>query len=231
MVLKTSLIYSVGDIHGQYQKLQNLLRRCELDHVARGVEEKALVFVGDYVDRGPNSEQVVHLLMKLQAASPSRVFCLKGNHELILVAAARGQLSRYDVTLKEWLDRGGGAATLRSYGVTHPSQLPDEHVRWMDSLPLCYDDGHRFFCHAGINPELGLAHSTQDDLLLIREPFLSCVQDHGRLIVHGHTPAQSGYPELKTNRLNLDTGAGYGGPVSAAIFSVDQRGPIDFILE
>ena len=111
MVLKASLIYSVGDIHGQHQKLQNLLQRCELDHVARGVEEKALVFVGDYVDRGPNSEQVVHLLMQLQTASPSRVFCLKGNHELILVAAARGQLSGYNVTLEEWLDRGGGAAT------------------------------------------------------------------------------------------------------------------------
>src|SRR5579884_4278268 len=213
-----SLAYGIGDIHGQHQKLRRLLQRCQRDAAWRGAEKRVLVFLGDYVDRGPASRQVVELLINLQRDNGPEVICLKGNHEQILVAAAKDALSKYNVTLNEWLERGGGAATLKSYGVAHPAELPADHLDWMESLPLSHDDGQRFFCHAGINPALGCEGSGEDDLLLIREPFLSASQDFGRLIVHGHTPTPSRNPEVRRNRVNLDTAAGYGGPITAAVF-------------
>lgn len=92
-----------------------------------------------------------------------------------------------------------------------------------------HDDGLRLFVHAGIDPERPLAEQDDDALLWIREPFLSSTRDHGRLIVHGHCPIFSGVPDLRANRLNIDTAAVYGGPLTAAIFSEDQAMPIEFI--
>jgi serine/threonine protein phosphatase 1 len=99
----------------------------------------------------------------------------------------------------------------------------------MRSLRLSYDDGRRFFVHAGIDPERPLDAQDDFDLVWIREPFLSDGRDYGRLVVHGHTPLPDGTPDLRSNRLNLDTGAGFGGPLTAAVFSDDSTPPIGFL--
>jgi serine/threonine protein phosphatase 1 len=123
----------------------------------------------------------------------------------------------------------GGDATLRSYGVARVEDLPQSDLDWLRSLPLSYDDGRRFYVHAGIDPLLPLNAQRERDLIWIREPFLSDRRDHGRLIVHGHTPVQTGEPDLRANRLNLDTGAVFGGPLTAALFTEEQTKPVGFI--
>jgi serine/threonine protein phosphatase 1 len=132
-------------------------------------------------------------------------------------------------TQADYWTRQGGAATLRSYGAERARDLPGAHLDWLRSLPLSYDDGRRFFVHAGIDPRNSLAAQREQDLLWIREPFLSDRRDHGRLVVHGHTPTAAGRPELRTNRLNLDTGAVFGGPLTAAVFGDAETTPIAFL--
>ena len=127
-----------------------------------------------------------------------------------------------------WL-RNGGAATLQSYGVNDIGDLPRAHLDWMRALRLTYDDGRRFFVHAGVNPEKPLNAQDEQDLLWIREPFLTDNRDYGRLIVHGHTPLATAMPELRSNRLNLDTAAVFGGPLTAAVFDDAQTEPITFL--
>jgi serine/threonine protein phosphatase 1 len=214
------LVYAIGDIHGSLQKLCDLIARCE--RYADG-RPAAFVFLGDYIDRGPDSAGVIDMVMNLQSRLEHRVIALKGNHEAVAVEVIDGTTAA-----ELWL-REGGAATLRSYGVSSARELPNKHVAWMRSLPLRHDDGRRFFVHAGIDPEKPLDGQSGRDLLWIREPFLSDPRDHGRLIVHGHTPQAAGVPDLRSNRLNLDTGAVFGGPLTAAAFAGSQRDPIGFL--
>jgi serine/threonine protein phosphatase 1 len=213
------LVYAVGDIHGSLQKLRDLIGHCE--RYADG-RPAAFVFLGDYIDRGPDSAGVVDTVMDLQSRLKDRVIALKGNHEAVAIEVIDGKTAA-DLWLRE-----GGAATLRSYGVGSARELPNEHVAWLRSLPLRYDDGCRFFVHAGIDPDKPLDGQSGRDLIWIREPFLSDPRDHGRLIVHGHTPLATGVPDLRSNRLNLDTGAVFGGPLTAAAFADGQRDPIGF---
>jgi serine/threonine protein phosphatase 1 len=215
-----ALTYVIGDIHGALQKLLTLIQRCE-EHVAG--RPMKLVFLGDYIDRGPESEGVVRLLIDLRSKMPNQVIALRGNHEATALAIVDGE-----IPVIHWLSQGG-AATLRSYGIEDANALPRAHLDWMRSLPLTLDDGRRFFVHAGIAPEKPLDAQQERDLLWIREPFLSDARDYGRLIVHGHTPLFGNSPELRSNRLNLDTGAGYGGPLTAAVFAEDQTPPIAFL--
>jgi serine/threonine protein phosphatase 1 len=215
-----SLTYAVGDIHGALHKLQALIARCEQHAAGR---PRRFVFIGDYIDRGAQSCEVVALLMALQAREPDAVVTLMGNHEETLLAIIDGQ-----TPAAHWL-RQGGRQTLESYGVRDVRDLPRPHIDWLRALPLKHDDGRRFFVHAGIDPDRPLQDQDAHDLLWIREPFLSDARDYGRLIVHGHTPIRSGSPELRKNRLDLDTGAGYGGPVTAAVFSEEATMPLEFL--
>lgn len=222
------LTCAIGDVHGHIDKLTALLDLCE----RRAGADARLIFIGDYVDRGPDSRAVVAHLMDLQQRRPDRVVCLRGNHEAVVVAAAREALHTLpgDVDTALWLsDMGGGLDTLASYGVENAAQLPAEHLDWMAALPLFYDDGRRYFAHAGVHPDRTLAEQQEDDLVWIREPFLSHVGDFGRLVVHGHTPVRARIPELRANRLNIDTGAGYDGPLTAAIFDDRRRDPLAFL--
>ena len=198
------LIYAIGDIHGSLQKLRDLIARCERHSDGRPA---TFVFLGDYIDRGPDSRGVVEALMDRQSQQPECVIALKGNHEAVAIEIIDGK------TEAEFWLREGGAATLRSYGVGSARELPDEHIAWLRSLPLCHDDGRRFFVHAGIDPEKPLDAQSDHDLIWIREPFLSDARDYGRLIVHGHTPQTTGVPDFRGNRLNLDTGAVFGRPL------------------
>jgi serine/threonine protein phosphatase 1 len=181
------------------------------------------VFLGDYVDRGPDSRSVVDFLIRLQLARPSAVICLMGNHEDMMLKAC-GDLKSYE----HWR-RNGGRPTLESYHVQKLSDLPPQHLQWLQSLPKFHDDGKRFFVHAGVNPTRSLDDQDDDDLLWIREAFLSSDKSYGRLIVHGHTPTKAWKPEQHENRINLDTGAVYGRALSAAVFDDERTAPVRYL--
>jgi diadenosine tetraphosphatase ApaH/serine/threonine PP2A family protein phosphatase len=215
-----SLIYAIGDIHGSLRKLRTLLAHCQRHAQGRAA---SFVFLGDYIGRGPESADVVRHLIALQARLRDQVVALKGNHEAFALGVIDG-----DTPAEHWLSQGG-MQTLRSYGVADAGALPRDHVDWLRSLPLCYDDGRRFFVHAGIDPRRALDAQDEHDMLWIREPFLSDRRDHGRLIVHGHTPLENRATDLRGNRLNLDTGAVFGGPLTAAVFTAAQTAPIEFL--
>jgi serine/threonine protein phosphatase 1 len=133
--------------------------------------------------------------------------------------------------IDQWVVSNGGDKALLSYGVTAPSQLPARHVDWMRALPTHHDDGRRFFVHAGIDPSRQLDRQDRYDLLWMPEPFLSDPRDHGRFVVHGHTPLKDGRPDLRANRVNIDTAAVLGGPLTAAIFDDSTAAPIGFLQE
>jgi serine/threonine protein phosphatase 1 len=210
-----SLTYAIGDIHGSLAKLRRLVARCDAHAAGR---DRTFVFLGDYIDRGADSAGVIGFLIDLQAALPT--IALMGNHEAMALAVID---DINDAQL--WLPQGG-AATLESYGVDRPRDLPRVHVDWLRALPLRHDDGRRLFVHAGIDPDKPLDAQADEDLLWIREPFLSDRRDLGRLIVHGHTPTPGRRPERRGSRLGLDTGAVYGGPLTAAVFADSQTEPI-----
>jgi len=215
------LTFAIGDVHGCIAKLTRLLDRC-LRHA--GERPYRFVFVGDYVDRGPDSRSVIALLIEMQRRRPADVICLRGNHEALMLEA----LSTGDLSL--WL-LNGAAETIASYGIDDPAALPQRDFDWVAALPICYDDGRRYFVHAGVNPAFPLDQQSEHDRLWIREPFLSSTRDYGRFIVHGHTPQRSGLPELRPNRLNLDTAAVYGGPLTAAVFTAEKTEPVAFLTD
>jgi serine/threonine protein phosphatase 1 len=218
------LTYVIGDIHGCLGKLQRLLARCTEHADGRPA---TLVLLGDYIDRGPDSAGVIRTIMQLQTQQQSSVFfevaALEGNHEAVALDVVDGA-ARPD----SWLEQGG-TETLQSYGVADARDLPPEHVTWLRALPLSRDDGLRFFVHAGIDPDKPYDAQDAHDLMWIREPFLSDSREYDRLIVHGHTPQKSGVPDWRGNRLNVDTAAVYGGPLTAAIFNAVARDPIGFL--
>ncbi len=215
------LTYAIGDIHGSFTKLVNLLR-----HVTRHCDghDFRIVFLGDYIDRGRRSREAVNLLMETQTSLPEQVVCLKGNHEDMVVDAANGR----DEPM--WLDNGGDT-TLRSYGVRRAADIPVEQLAWFEKLPLAISDEKRLFVHAGIMPGIPLKQQRKEVMLWIREPFLSDESDHGQYIVHGHTPCQMLAPDLRSNRLNIDTYACGGGPLTAAVFDERMTGPFAFITD
>jgi serine/threonine protein phosphatase 1 len=191
-----------------------------------GGHSAKFVFLGDYIDRGPDSRGVLEFVIDLQRRMPSQVVCLCGNHEDLALNAI-DDASQID----QWLVHNGGDKALRSYGATHPSEVPADHVAWLRALVTHHDDGRRFFVHAGINPARPLDRQNRHDLLWMREPFLSDPRDYGRFIVHGHTPIKGGQPDLRVNRVNVDTAAVLGGPLTAAVFDEVQTAPIGFLQE
>ena len=214
------LTYTIGDIHGSLDKLQRVMLRCEQDAAGRPFK---YVFLGDYIDRGPQSAGVIACLIDLQARLGDRLIALKGNHEVMALGAVDGT-----APFRLWFAQGG-AATLESYGNVRPTELPRLHLDWLRSLRLSYDDGRRFFVHAGVDPEKPLALQDEQHLLWIREPFLSDGRDYGRLVVHGHTPLMTGTPDFRGNRLNIDTAAVFGGPLTAAVFDDTRTPPLAFL--
>jgi serine/threonine protein phosphatase 1 len=215
--------YALSDIHGHLDKLVRLVAQC---HSNAADDAAQFIFLGDYIDRGPDSRGVIEYLIDFQRRQPGDAVCLCGNHEDLALSAVDdpGEIA-------QWVAANSGDTTLRSYGVTVPSELPAKHVDWMRALGTHHDDGRRFFVHAGVNPSRPLDRQDRHDLLWMRQPFLSESREYGRLIVHGHTPLKGGQPDLRTNRVNIDTGAGMGGPLTAAIFDDRTTAPIGFLQE
>ena len=222
--------YAIGDIHGQYDLMMRAFDRIEADRAREGSPESPVVVLGDLCDRGPNSAGVIAHLFERQAAGENLIV-LKGNHDRMFSIFLDDPFGR-DPRLRAeytWMHpRLGGPETLASYGIREPANrptaqvhaealaaVPPAHRGWLAGLPLFHQHDEAIFVHAGIRPGVPLVAQTEDDLLWIRAPFLEDPRDHGALIVHGHTALE--VPSHYGNRLNLDSSAGYGGPLSAAV--------------
>ena len=219
----SSITFAIGDIHGCLEKLRRLVEACE---ACAGGRPARYVFLGDYIDRGRHSRGVVEFLMRRQQAQPGMVVCLKGNHEQMAIMAHDS-----DRAMPMWL-QNSGASTQRSYRRSN-GRIEEAHLAWLRALPLCHDDGRRFFVHAGIDLTVPLDQQSADVMLWMREPFLTdCDKvDCGRFIVHGHTPLMTGRPELCRRRVNLDTAAVVGGPLTAAVFDDTRAEPVGFLTD
>lgn len=223
----TEPIYAIGDIHGQIAMLDDALDRIERD----GGKDARIVFLGDYVDRGPDSRGVIARLSEGRDAGRNWVF-LKGNHDRMMEWFLRDPPMQDPHLLVgyHWFhDRLGGRATLSSYGIDDidgrrqiplanefRAAVPASHVAFLRDLALCHRRGPLFFAHAGIRPGIPLNEQAENDLLWIRDPFEDDPRDLGALIVHGHTPLDRA--THFGNHVNLDSGAGWGRPLSAAVF-------------
>ncbi|MGO8371504.1 metallophosphoesterase family protein [Rhizobium ruizarguesonis] len=209
--------FAIGDIHGCIDPLNRMI-----DRIAAYAPGGTVVFVGDYVDRGPDSKSVLDRII----AGPSdswRWICLKGNHEDLMVAAyADSDSDSRDV----WIGSGiGGLETEMSYG----GRVLPQHLQWAADRPLMHVDRYRIFVHAGVDPEFPLEQQSEHDLLWLRFPSGESSDYWGKHLVHGHTPSLSN-PLTTGNRTNIDSGCVFGGKLSCAVFDDDiAGGPIDFI--
>lgn len=226
--------YVVGDIHGRLDLLDQLLARIDEDLKARPVRKTLLVFVGDLIDRGPHSAQVIERLRTYRRVGVRTIFLL-GNHEEVLLRILRGDRA----LVSSWL-RFGGIQCLESYGVNAKElarkrgqevlaivqrAIPHEHVKFLESFMDTCRFGDYLFVHAGIRPGVELEQQSQTDLRWIREPFLFDDTDHGFTVVHGHTIAPA--IEERGNRIGIDTGAYRTGVLTALIIDGAQRRFID----
>lgn len=217
-------IYAIGDVHGCYDEMIELLDLIAQDDAKRaGVAKKTILFLGDLIDRGPDSAKVVDYLVDL-VEDYDNIFVLMGNHEQAFLEIARGRVELVD----DWL-RMGGRRTLRSYGIDPDwaarngaalpmrmqEEIPRRHLKWLSRLPFCARSASYFFCHAGVRPGVPLKDQKQHDLLWIREDFISHKGGHEAVIVHGHNIE----PDVLISpaRIGVDTGAYKTGRLSAVM--------------
>jgi serine/threonine protein phosphatase 1 len=214
-----SLTYVIPDIHGRYDLLNDALA----DIAARsGGETGVIVTIGDYVDKGPQSKQVIDRLLSGVAEGWSFV-ALKGNHDAMMVEALRDPAK-----MAAWVGKGGDAA-LASYG-GDPAAVPQTHIAWLDQLRLMHVDAHRVYVHAGVDPEIPLNRQSEATLLWKRYPK-GFPDGFGKLhVVHGHDNYPEG-PLLYEGRTNLDTLAWRTGRLTIGVFDDDRPGgPVDFVV-
>lgn len=222
--------YAVGDVHGCLQLLETLLSRIEADVRDRPRRKTSIVFLGDLIDRGPQSAQVLEKLRTYSLPGVTTHFIM-GNHEEVMLRVLGGD----GEMIASWL-RFGGAETLRSYGLDPRSirampaadavarlreAVPQEHVRFLEGFADSISFGGYLLVHAGIRPGIDLAEQKQSDLRWIREPFLGDSGDHGFVVVHGHTITNS--VEVTPNRIGIDTGAFGTGTLTALAIEGTKR--------
>ncbi|MDB5458927.1 MAG: diadenosine tetraphosphatase [Caulobacteraceae bacterium] len=212
------LIYAVGDIHGRYDLMKSLLAAVARDAAPRAHgRQPLLIFCGDYIDRGPQSAQVLEALVWLRKRSDMQVHLLKGNHEQTML-----QFLERPLRTAAW-QQFGGAQTLLSYGVAPPAppddpaelvrarnalleRMPSSHLLLLERLELMLVIGDYAFVHAGVRPDTPLGNQKEEDLLWINGEFLEQEGPFEKVIVHGHTWTD-GHPALLEHRIGLDTGA------------------------
>jgi serine/threonine protein phosphatase 1 len=206
-------IYAIGDIHGCADLLEALLLQIDVDCRLYPPSRPIVVFLGDYIDRGPASREVLDLLLGYERTKEA-VF-LRGNHETFV-----HRFVSEPAVLNEWR-LCGGLETLMSYGLKPsinpgvPEQtklaeelakrIPKRHLEFLETLDLSFNCGDFLFVHAGIRPGVPIRKQREEDLLWIREEFLCCEQQFEKFVVHGHTPVRT--PDIRSNRINIDTGA------------------------
>jgi serine/threonine protein phosphatase 1 len=223
-------IYAIGDIHGRLDLFQKLVRMIEKDNALRPRAKVKMIVLGDFIDRGPDSAEVVHALQAI-AAKTRNLVVLKGNHEQAMVGGLAGDFD----ALELWLAYGG-AATLASWGVPEAligmhdvrallaaaeQKIPASVTNWMDRLPTTYRAGDYLFVHAGVRPGVPLDRQEAKDLLWIRGSFLESGEDHGAMIVHGHSIREEG-ADFQSNRIGIDTGAYRTGVLTALGIEADR---------
>jgi serine/threonine protein phosphatase 1 len=202
-------IYAVGDVHGRADLLSEITARIDDDIRRRPIAHTVEVYLGDYIDRGPDSKTVMDLLAVRLVAN--HAVCLRGNHEAVLEGFLQDS-----AILPYWLQLGG-MQTLASYGI----ELHDEnetaidlHHRFVNAFPRAHElvmqclrthfcCGDFLFVHAGIRPNIPIEQQDANDLIWIRHEFLDSTQSHERFVVHGHTPVP--HPDIRHNRINIDT--------------------------
>jgi serine/threonine protein phosphatase 1 len=202
-------LYAIGDIHGCLDNLERLL-----DEVQPDLTRNRLLFIGDYIDRGPRSKGVVDYIIRLKnLAPPGQIICLKGNHEAMFLDFLAGGPA-------EMFLFNGGMATLEDYwgddwvGQDRASlALSPDHARFYRDLQLYYEIPDYIFVHGGLKPGVPLQEQVEDDLLWIRGEFITSQEDFGRRVIFGHTPFKE--PLIQSNKIGIDTGAVYGNFLTA----------------
>jgi serine/threonine protein phosphatase 1 len=221
-------LYVIGDIHGRADLLECMIDQLQTDLERDPVDNCLTVTIGDYVDRGMKSRDVLDRL----AANPfpTAFIPLKGNHEDLFETFLR------DPSIGDRWRRFGGLETLHSYGVdvgplmrkknyeaaaeALRSTVPQAHLDFLASLHMALSVGRYFLCHAGVCPGVPLLQQREEDLLGIRERFLSSTADFGKIVVHGHTPVEA--PEIHRNRINIDTGAFISGRLTCVVLEKER---------
>lgn len=217
-------VYAVGDIHGRLDLLQTLHGMIDRDAQEGDVDRRVLVYLGDYIDRGHDSPEIIDLL-RSNPLPGFEVHRLKGNHEMLML-----QFLTEVIDPRKWF-QNGGRETLGSYGVKIPSILddgdveklaeqfrnavPPEHHQFLAALELSHREGDYFFVHAGVRPGVAIEDQDPIDLIWIRDEFLNSDEDFGVRVVHGHTITDA--PVERPNRLGIDTGAVTSGRLTCAV--------------
>lgn len=224
-------IYAIGDIHGRYDLLRDLLGQIESHSAAmRKPARTFLVILGDMIDRGPQSADVLNYLFNVKKQSAGLIV-LMGNHEELMLRS----LQKEPGVMRAWM-RIGGDATLRSFGIDpleadgDPIEvarkmertISEENLEWLRSLPVMARSGDYLFCHAGIRPGVSLSKQSRTDLLWIRDEFLEDPTPSGAMVVHGHSIAAD--VQIRANRIGIDTGAYRTGVLTALYLEGTRRG-------
>lgn len=222
--------YAIGDIHGHLRLLKDAHRKIDADRRLTRDANAPVIHLGDLVDRGPDSRGVIRFLREGVAGGAPWVV-LKGNHDRLFERFLSDPNWR-DPHLRDgftYLHPAiGGAQTLMSYGLYRPTAfhiktaraqaldaVPPEDIAFLRDRPLHYAHGALLHVHAGIRPGIPLEDQTEQDLVWIRDPFLMDTRDHGPLVLHGHTALQQ--PMHYRNRVNIDSSAAYGGPLTTVV--------------
>jgi serine/threonine protein phosphatase 1 len=225
-----SRLYAIGDIHGRRDLLDDVLRQIEAQDAQNNNAPSEIIFLGDLIDRGPESADVVERVVQLRASGRA-VSVLLGNHEEIFLRILHGEFNLLPMFIKI-----GGRETVFSYGITREEYdtlsnealaerlrvlVPPAHLALLDACDEMVFRGDYVFVHAGIRPGVPLAEQKDDDLRWIRSPFLESNADHGRVVVHGHTVTEE--PEMRANRIGIDTGAVYSGRLTVLAIDGARR--------
>ncbi len=225
-------IYAIGDLHGHRAELTKMMNLITEDVRGRDIKHVKVVFLGDYIDRGPDSAGLLDDLIALKNGDlPFEFIFLKGNHEHWLLEFMRDPL----INSNEWLV-WGGVETMQSYYVIHDprrpiadqvkflskslnEKVPASHQEFLKSLDVYYQCGDYLFVHAGIRPNFPLHEQAPEDMWMIRETFIEYEGLHPWRVVHGHTISE--HPELLPNRINVDTGLYRHGVLTCAVLEND----------
>ena len=200
--------YVFGDIHGCHQPLRRLLA-----NISPNKKEDTLIFLGDYINRGACSKDVISELIQMKN-SFSHMITLMGNHEQIFLSYLHG----YN---RELFFRMGGAMTLESYGITEPwpdavpNLIPSEHLNFFNELMFYWEDNHYIYVHGGVQPGVHLSQQSPEWLLWAREKFINSKYNYQKRIIYGHTPFEN--PKIDANKIGIDTGLVFGGKLSCLI--------------
>lgn len=211
-----TIVWAIGDIHGRLDLLVPLVEAIMADAAASAAERKVVIFLGDYIDRGPESRGVIEYLTTLPISRGVEWRFLKGNHEETML-----RFLEDPAIGSRWCEYGGDAA-LESYGLRAPylkhradvwgpvaadlaHRIPASHLEWLESLELCVTLGDYCFVHAGLRPGLAISEQSEADMLWIRDSFLQSQEAFEKVVVHGHTPTKAVYSDHR--RIGVDTKA------------------------